>query len=345
MAILVRTKGQKWFPAKRLEFKDESDLQHVLHESPDLIVTREEELPAVFIREAALRGSGFTDLLGVDALGNVLIVETKLAKNREIRREVIGQVLEYAAFLWGMSYEEFDELFKSRTGKSIADSFLEKSESISIEEILASIAGNLEQGRFKLLIAVDDINPELEKIIAYISGLRSGLMLEALEVKIYQQGETEIFVPQRHGQSIGAGSGGSPTSLTIDDVIAGAPDDHSRRLLTVLVEQWNKLGHIVQPRTAGATFQADVSGQLQPIFWAFRNRVQALMSTLQRRGVAAEVVARYRSALAALPGVDSKSMMSDARPATVFSGISEAEIRNFVSESAKVVEEWKRAAA
>ena len=193
MAILVRTDGKKWQSAQKLEFKDESDLQRILHESPDLIVNREDELPAVFMREAALPGSGYTDFVGIDSLGNILIVETKLAKNQEIRRKVIGQVLEYAAFLWRMPYDKFDELFKSREGKSIADLFLEESDSISIEEIIHTVAKNLEQGRFKLLIAVDEINPELEKIIAYVSSFRSGLLLEALEVNIYQQGGDRGF--------------------------------------------------------------------------------------------------------------------------------------------------------
>src|SRR6267154_518338 len=177
MTILVRTRGSKWQSVDKVEFKEETDLQRRLHESPDLIVTRQEERPAVFMREAGLPGSGFTDLVGVDSLGNILIVETKLARNLEIRRKVIGQILEYAAFLWQMSYEDFDDLFKGREGKSIAELFSERADSIPIEEEVkrtVRITGNLAEGRFKLLIAVDAINPELEKIIAYLSNFRSG---------------------------------------------------------------------------------------------------------------------------------------------------------------------------
>jgi len=344
MAILIRTDGKKWNSAQKLEFKEESHLQRILHESPDLIVTREDELPAVFMREAALPGSGYTDLVGIDSLGNILIVETKLAKNQEIRRKVIGQVLEYAAFLWRMPYEEFDELFKSREGKSIAELFLEKSDSISIEDITRTVAENLEQGRFKLLIAVDEINPELEKIIAYVSSFRSGLLLEALEVNIYQQGGTEVFVPQRHGQ-VSPEAERTQSSLTIDEVIASAPDDHSRHLYKLLVDEWEKLGHVVQPRRAGASFQADIGDQPQPIFWAFPRYVQALMKALDRRGVPPDVLAGYRSSLASLSGFDPRRIMSDARPATDFSRISEVEIRGFVMESDKLVQAWRKAVA
>jgi hypothetical protein len=235
-------------------------------------------------------------------------------------------------------------LFKKREGKSIAELFSDKSDSIRIEEITRTVAENLEQGRFKLLIAVDEINPELEKIIAYVSSFRNGLLLEALEVNIYQQGGTEVFVPQRHGQ-VSPEAERPRGSLTIDEVIASAPDDHSRFLYKLLVDEWGELGYVIQPGKAGASFQADVGGQLQPIFWAFPRYVQPLMTTLIRRGVPPDVLTSYRTALASLPGFDQRRIMSDARPTIDLSGISEAEIRSFVIESAKLVEAWRKALA
>jgi hypothetical protein len=77
MPILVRHKGEKWQKANDVEFADEAELQKMLYEGPEPVSLRDEH-PAVFIREAGLPGSGRTDLLGVDADGNILIVETKL---------------------------------------------------------------------------------------------------------------------------------------------------------------------------------------------------------------------------------------------------------------------------
>jgi len=51
----------------------------------------------VWVREAHLPGSGLTDLIGLDEDGNISIIETKLASSQEIKRKVIGQILEYAA--------------------------------------------------------------------------------------------------------------------------------------------------------------------------------------------------------------------------------------------------------
>ena len=113
MDILVRKKGEKeWKKVTEREFQDEAALQQILYESPEIIPIEKlgEQMlkPKLFIKEAGLPGSGNTDLIGIDENGGITIVECKLAKNAEIRRKVIGQVLEYAAYLWQMDYEQFD---------------------------------------------------------------------------------------------------------------------------------------------------------------------------------------------------------------------------------------------
>jgi len=326
----------------QLEFKEESHLQQLLHESPDLIVTKEEELPAIFMRGAGLPGSGSTDLVGVDGFGNILVVETKLAKSHEIRRKVIGQVLEYAAYLWRMPYEEFNSLFKRREGRTIEELFREQSDSISIEEIIGKVETNLESGRFKLLIAVDRINPELEKTIAYLSSFRTGVQLEALEVKIYQDREVEVFVPHRHGSMVAEPEPITGGRTTVEDIIAGAPNDQCRIIYQILVAEWERLGHVVHPGSAGASFKAEIHGRLEPIFWAFGDHINALMSVLQSRGVPAKVLTNYRSKVAQLPGVNGKRLMSDARPRIELTKISDDGARSFVFESDNLVKDWSK---
>jgi len=64
-----------------------------------------------------------------------MIVETKLERNAEIRRKVIGQVLEYAAHLWGMQSDEFDYFFSKRERKSLLDLLSERSSVIENEQV------------------------------------------------------------------------------------------------------------------------------------------------------------------------------------------------------------------
>ena len=127
----------------------------------------------MFIKEAGLPGSGYTDLLGVDGRGNIFVVETKLARNDEVRRKVIGQVLEYAAYLWKMQFEDFDSLFHKKAGFPVLDLLEERIPGIVRDEVRNAIARNLSSGAFQLFIAVDEMNDELEKIIGYVSSLRT----------------------------------------------------------------------------------------------------------------------------------------------------------------------------
>ncbi|MBV8136624.1 MAG: hypothetical protein JO121_13495 [Deltaproteobacteria bacterium] len=123
MPILVRPEGGKWQRANDVQFVAEAELQKMLYEAPELV---SQDRPAVFIKEAGLPGSGYTDLLGIDSEGNVLIVETKLAKDPEVRRKVIGQILEYAAYLWKMSFHEFDGIFRAKKGSRLPNFGLTK---------------------------------------------------------------------------------------------------------------------------------------------------------------------------------------------------------------------------
>ncbi len=43
--------------------------------------------------------AGYIDVLCIDGDGVLTVIETKLARNSQIRREVVGQVLEYVAQL------------------------------------------------------------------------------------------------------------------------------------------------------------------------------------------------------------------------------------------------------
>src|SRR3979490_1975249 len=153
MTVLVKGKGGEWHEAKILKFPNERDLQMMLHSSPQLIPVQGELTKArIFIDEAGLSGSGSTDLIGVDNDGEICLVECKLATNSEIRREVIGQILEYASFLWEMSYEDFDGLFVKRKGKTLKELLTESvAEGWEFEAFRKVVTENLKIGNFHLI--------------------------------------------------------------------------------------------------------------------------------------------------------------------------------------------------
>jgi hypothetical protein len=345
MSILVKNGTAKWERASPTEFSDEVQLQKFLYESPELIEWQDDQ-PVVFTRESALPGSGYTDLIGVAANGDILLVETKLAKNPEIRRKVIGQVIEYAAFLWGMEYPEFNQIFLTREGRSLIELLSEKSDQFATEEFENAVAKNLKDGRFYLLIAVDEMNKELERIISYLSSRGSGLKLEALAVRVFTSGNTSVLAPQRFGQ---LSQPDPPTStptkrLTIEEVVDRSPDAHTRGLMQSTVNGWIELGNSIVPGTAGLSCRAETNGEIQVFFWVDPSPawgIQPLFRSLERQGAPSDAVASYRKAVSELRGFAGSRCLTDARPPAPFSGLTEESVKKFLELTSDLVRDWR----
>jgi len=210
MKILVKNdNSKKWELAEPVTAKLESELQRLLVESPSVIPVdeiREGVSPLlVAVDEFGLPGSGNTDALAFTADGDIAIVECKLASNPEIKRKVIGQILEYAAFLWGMTFEQVDERVKSRKeGKSISE----------LIEMLApgdwdeptfrdGLTETLKNGGFMLVVVVDELNDELRRVIRYVNECgTSGYTLHALEIRRFRIKGIDMLIPHLHGTSV-----------------------------------------------------------------------------------------------------------------------------------------------
>jgi hypothetical protein len=342
MAIIVRNGQDKWQTIEASPFVEEVQLQKLLYDSPELIPTEHEGDTASFIREAGLPGSGSTDLIGVDSHGNILVVETKLAKNQEARRKVVGQILEYAAFLWGMSFDDFDDLFLARRNKSILALISEQKNDVLVEGLRDTIRRNLASGNFQLLIAVDAMNDELERIISYFAECGGGIRLEALELELYKTGATEIIVPQRHGQNKRPTSASGGHFVSTAEMLNNCPDETSRDRLQLLVQLWTDLENPIEPGKVGASFKANINGRLHPIFWAYPENLVAAFGELINRGVAAADVNSFREVVATFGGFDKAKVMNQSQPTAKLRQLTEQEIREFVEESQRIVKRWRQ---
>lgn len=207
MKILVRNSREgRWRKMDKEGYSNEAELQQLLMDSPHLIpmedITGSQAQVPVFIPEFGLPGSGASDLIGVDESGNITVVECKLAANSEVKRKVVGQVLEYAAFLWQMSYEEFDRRVVRRMGQRLTDLVVASVSSIewSEEEFQRQISETLAAGDFSLIIAVDALNDELRRTIEYLNSRGpSSVKLYALEAQYFADKGLEILVPHVYG--------------------------------------------------------------------------------------------------------------------------------------------------
>jgi len=174
----------------------------------------------VLLRREMPVGSWSLDHLFSDQRGVLTLVETKLFQNPESRREVIGQIIEYAANameFWsgGSARQKATEFWRNQKLPRELDEVLQKEfgEDLDIEDFWKKVEENLKNGKMRLIVATDELRPEVRRMIEYLNNEMQNTEVLGLELKFYgEQKETMVLVPVLAGQSQSAidkkGSGG-----------------------------------------------------------------------------------------------------------------------------------------
>ena len=190
----------------------EDALQTFLEKYPEIIPGSQidfsgDEPPrfALLRREMPVAGWSL-DHLYVDQFGILTLVETKLLQNPESRRNVIGQIIEYAANAqdtWGAGLaRQFAAEFWIKKGKALEEVLQERFPDLAQEDLWRNIENNLRQGRIRLLIAADIIHPEVRRMIEYLNNEMQNVEVLGLELRMYGEKENQlIFVPRIIGQT------------------------------------------------------------------------------------------------------------------------------------------------
>jgi hypothetical protein len=95
-----------------------------------------------------------------------VLVETKLWRNNEIRREVVAQALDYVAALTAMSFEQFEQAVARGHGtpQRIHDLFASNPEAVEEPAFIDAVTVNLRRGRMLVLVMGDGIRTETEAL-------------------------------------------------------------------------------------------------------------------------------------------------------------------------------------
>ncbi|MEQ8717118.1 MAG: hypothetical protein RIE08_05860 [Acidimicrobiales bacterium] len=220
--ILLRHGEGPWRAPDVVHYLDEAHLQALLVAQPSLLPEVDEFTVAV--SELHVPETGSVDVVAVSADGDITLCECKLAKNSEIRRTIVGQVLAYASGLEGATFEEFDRAWRQRSDVGLAESAASTSPDLNEAEFLDAVASNLQKGAFRLVLAVDRIDRELQRIVEYLSRhTTSDTTVVALEMRYAAEGEVEVMVPRVYGVELARQKRPRDTNRwTKDDVIERA---------------------------------------------------------------------------------------------------------------------------
>ena len=240
--------------------------------------------------------AGPVDNMFVSPGGDLTVVETKLWRNPEARRKVVGQLLDYAAALSRLSYEELDGIVREadidRGGiwarVRASDHAVPDTEEAGFVD---AIDRNLRSGAFLLLIVGDGIREDIEGIADLLRqhpGLRFHLAL--IELRLFRPPSTHdelVIVPSVVGRTrevtravvkIDRTHGGPDISIEVDEPdvtprprrLASLDDfaqqasehmsDDTTAAIVSLAQWWQALGGRIRFNNRSINFAAPFAG-------------------------------------------------------------------------------------
>jgi hypothetical protein len=128
-------------------------------------------------------------------------VECKLIENNESRREVVGQIIEYAANARSVWAEgQLRKLANGQwsSGVSGIDALLESELGVEdVDEFWQKVDNNLEAGRIRLIIAGDHINSNVKRMIEYLNSEMRNTEVYGLEINCYGPDSSNVVMMTR----------------------------------------------------------------------------------------------------------------------------------------------------
>ena len=202
---------------KLTAFASELEFQHLLANYPELLagsridegsprrwllVSRETAIPSG--ADGAARWA--VDHLFIDQDGIPTLVEVKRQTDSRIRREVVGQMLDYAAN--GVVYWPVDALrarFESRCDAEGIDPGAQIKDlaggDMDPDRFWRGVGENLRAGRVRMLFVADVLPPELRRVVEFLNEQMSPAEVLALELRRFEGQGMTTLVPTLYGRT------------------------------------------------------------------------------------------------------------------------------------------------
>ena len=209
-----RQQGTQYFISDRNSFQleriplnekhfQENWLQKIIHKNPQILPIDDIEsgfAPLISLGREISTSVGYIDNLYISPNGYLTIVETKLWRNPEAKREVVGQIIDYAKELTNWNFTKLNDGVKNSSqlynnnSKGIIELIndFEKIEEHEEYKIIDNIERNLKRGRFLLLIVGDGIRESVEEMVDFLSNTpQIQFTLGLVELQFYKNPNIE----------------------------------------------------------------------------------------------------------------------------------------------------------
>ncbi|MXY56470.1 MAG: hypothetical protein F4029_20310 [Gammaproteobacteria bacterium] len=245
--IYLLNADQKPEPLEETPFRDEDMLQQLLAEHLELL-DGEQMRPGDPLRWMLVSREMGIDRFSVDHLlvdqdGLPTLVEVKRSTDTRIRREVVGQMLDYAAnaaVTWSRESVEAALGPDSDTAlrelldpnRDLEDDDFENASS----DFWAKVSNNLTAGSARLVFVADAIPDELVRIVEYLNRHMDVEVL-AVELKHFEGKANRMIVPRIIGRlAKPARTPRRSKSQSVDDFLARFDDQQARQAALQLLD-------------------------------------------------------------------------------------------------------------
>ena len=282
-------------------FSSENEFQELIAEHPELLdgeqirpgdarrwilITREKGIAAS--SGAAARWAVDHLIIEQDAVPT--LVELKRGSNPEVRRTIIGQLLEYAAHAsetW--TADELRDAFEGQAGAQGRDArdelaaLLQTDGEPDVDGFWEDVSTNLAAKRLRLLFVADDIPDPLSRVVAFLNAQMPGIEVLAVEIKRFHGKSAQTLVPRVIGRtSASPARSRSGQRLTRESFLEGFADENLRgvaeRLLDAALQSGGKISY---GGSYGLSIRAKCSAWPNPISvaWLYSLTGKGWMST------------------------------------------------------------------
>ena len=145
-------------------------------------------------REITTTNGGSIDNVLISGSGHLVVVETKLWRNHQARREVVAQILEYAQDVKHWDYERVEKLWWKRNGN---EKTLHAAVAPDMDEAewIDQVSDQTSAGEILLLIVGDGIDSRAETLAETVAG-RPDMMfrLALVELRVYSVDDHRYLV-------------------------------------------------------------------------------------------------------------------------------------------------------
>ncbi len=270
-------------PLEEQAFPTEDELQSLIADHPELLdgeqirpgdprrwvlVTREKGI-------AESQGSGArwaVDHLIVDQDAVPTLVEVKRASNPEIRRTVVGQMLEYAAHAaasWTRdelrrSFEESSRA-QNRDPDEVLGELLAADGEVDADRFWDEVSRNLAANRLRLLFVADGIPDPLERVVEFLNAHMPDIEVLAVEVKRFRGAKTQTLVPRVLGRTVSSPATGSASKLTRELFLEDFGVEEERSVAVRLLDAADDAGARFEWGPSGVSVRAVCEFWPQPV--------------------------------------------------------------------------------